>query len=91
MVGITDTAAQALQQALEGQGSPPEEAFRLSPGTDGQIALSQSRKEEGDVQLNSGDRPVVFVEASVAAELDNHTLDVEPAGEGMRLMVRANE
>lgn len=91
MVEITETAAQALEQALDGQDTPAEEAFRLSAGQDGQIALSQAPKEEGDIQLNSGERPVVFVEPGVAAALDNHTLDIEPAEDGIRLMVRANE
>ena len=91
MVGITETAAQALEQVLESQSAPPDEAFRLSAAGEGEISLNQAKKEDGDLQLNNGERAVVFVEATVASALDNHTLDVVPAEGGMRLMVRPNE
>jgi Fe-S cluster assembly iron-binding protein IscA len=89
MVEITEAAAQALGQALDGQEVPPDEAFRLFASEGGQIAVSQSaKKEEGDIQLDNGERAVVFIEPVVAQALENHALDIEAAQDGMRLIMR---
>lgn len=89
MVQITDTAAQALEQALTQQGSPPDQAFRLADGGNGQIALEQGTKEPGDIELNSNNnRAVLFVASEVAPTLEDQTVDVIPSPDGLRLTVR---
>lgn len=95
MLQLSQSAAEALDQARDEQGVPDDYGIRVSavPGPEGQTGLAVDFAEEPDegdeVSEQAGTQ--VFISEEVAGPLSESVIDIQETGEGAQLVVRPQE
>jgi hypothetical protein len=87
MLRVTTEAAHWIAQLLDDVTGrrPSEDVLRLSCHGDGEVTFTRDRVERGDLLCRSGDRVVLAVDARLAAQLRDSTLerDISERGAGV--------
>jgi len=80
MLEVTQSAVNTLKKMRDQVDAPETHALRLSMGQDG-LALvpDETRSDDMAIVHDDDDRPVMVADPQVAARLDGHTLDFDPA------------
>jgi hypothetical protein len=80
MITVTDGACEYLSGAAERLGA--DECFRLARGMGGKIAIVTGRPVDNDVTFEHEDSTVLAMEANLAEELKDRTIDIEERAQG---------
>jgi Fe-S cluster assembly iron-binding protein IscA len=75
MIRLTERAAKGLQDILVSSHALHGQAVRLVPDDGGGIAMTIDRPGHGDSVVNENARPLLIVDASLAARLNDVVLD----------------
>ncbi len=83
MIRLTERATTGLKEILATNGTPNDRAVKLVPGESGGLAMVIGRPKEGDDVVESEQRPLLIVDASMSDRLDGVVLDAsdEQAGD----------
>jgi hypothetical protein len=97
MIRLTERATLGLKEILATNGTPKDRAVKLVPGESGGLAMVIGRPKEGDAVVESEQRPLLIVDASMSARLDGVVLDAsdeeatEQKDKGPRFFLRGPE
>jgi hypothetical protein len=75
MIRLTERAEKGLQDILASSGAPRGQAVKLVPDDVGGIAMTIDRPGHGDSVVSGDARPLLIVDASLAARLSDVVLD----------------
>jgi Fe-S cluster assembly iron-binding protein IscA len=75
MIRLTERAEKGLQDILASSGAVHGQAVKLVPDDGGGIAMTIDRPGHGDAVVSGHARPLLIVDASLAARLSDVVLD----------------
>jgi Fe-S cluster assembly iron-binding protein IscA len=83
MVRVTERAATALQELLTTTAAPPDAGVRLTPNTNGGLAMTVDAPHAGDEVVLRGEdeAPVLIVDSAVVDDLQEVEVDYQSVGD----------
>jgi hypothetical protein len=79
MIRVTERAASELSDILAASQAQKDQAVRLLPDDSGNIAMTIDRPSQGDEVVSGEKRPLLILDAALAARLADVVLDLTPA------------
>jgi Fe-S cluster assembly iron-binding protein IscA len=88
MIGITERAKEALLDLrVSTPIDDPQVALRLATGDEGSLELFPDSCRAGDHVLEHQGAKLLLLDQEVSDALTGATIDCEPTGEGLRLVI----